>query len=450
MTTSGSKEDDNGRGHRFLPTDRFGEIGDNFIAQADATYSLLRLTYELSDHEFDFSPASEGLSGKQRSEVREGVRAIANAILDVVDKDQPGPRSRRFELGSDPAVTRAVARMVFNAAHRVKMPSKKQLVRRSMLLLAVSDFELLIGEVAGLAMEFVPGVAQMGDASITLAELESLEDVRAAKKVVIDRRVEDLLRQNMEGWISWFDNIGVKWKDMAEDWCRFAEIFARRNVVIHAGGKATAQYIGALRAAGCRTSDLPAIGTKLDLDDSYLTAASEELLAFGVLLVAGSWLQAVKGNTHSAESWITSRCQHLLELQHLHAVKAICRTVLEHSRGRLRQRTELLLRTMAWVARKDLGDGDKVRAEVEEWETSGTDLLYAHAKAVLLDNDELAVKQITELRRRNDLTVVELVASPLYRGLLDRCRSELLPEDGETISVEIESQDDDDTTDSRE
>lgn len=440
MTTSADGEEGSaGRGREFLPTDVFGEVGDTFIAQADATYSLLQLTYELSDREFDFSAASEGLSKEQRSEVWDSVRAIAEGMLEAVDGDQPGPR--RFDIGSDSEVKRAVFRILFNAAHQVKMPSKKLLVRRSMLLLAVSDFELLMGEVAARIMELVPGIANAGDASITLAELEHLEDVRAAKKVVIDRKVDDLLRQSMESWVSWFDRAGVRWKDMTDDWCQFAEIFARRNVVVHAGGKATAQYVGALQSAGCRKSDLPAIGTELELDDSYLTATSEQLLAFGVLLVAGCWLQVAKGNTHSAESWITSRCQHLLELQHFLAVNAICRTVLEHSRGRLRQRTELLLRTMAWAARKDLGDGDKVRAEVEEWETSGTDLLYAHAKAVLLEQDELAVRQITELRRRNDLTVVELVASPLYRGLLDRCRRELIPEGLEAMSLEIESRD---------
>lgn len=250
---------------------------------------------------------------------------------------------------------RAVSRILFNAAHQVRMPSKKLLVRRSMLLLAVSDFELLIGQVAACIMDLVPGKANAGDASITLAELELLGDVRAAKKVVIDRKVDDLLRQKMENWVSWFDGIGVKWKNMTDDWCQFAEIFARRNVVIHAGGKVTAQYTDALQSAGCRKPDLPALGTDLELDDSYLTLASEQLLGFRVLLVAGSWLQVEKSNTHKAEEWIASRCQHLLELQHLFAVNAICRTVLEYSRGRLLRTTELRLQTMAWVARKDRG-----------------------------------------------------------------------------------------------
>lgn len=82
-------------------------------------------------------------------------------------------------------------------------------------------------------------------------------------------------------------------------------------------------------------------------------------------------------------------------------------------------------------------------------------MLYSHAKAVLLDQDEVAVRQITELRKRNDLTVVELVSSPLYRGLLDRCRSELLPEGLDELSLEIasasmgeQSESDDETPDS--
>ena len=60
--------------------------------------------------------------------------------------------------------------------------SRKLLVRRSMLLLAVSDFELLMGQVAELIMNLMPGLASAGDASITLSEHEHLKDVQAARK----------------------------------------------------------------------------------------------------------------------------------------------------------------------------------------------------------------------------------------------------------------------------
>lgn len=443
MTTSGIDEGSSGDNDPGLsPTDReFGAVGDDFIAQADATYSLLQLAYELSDRQFDISSATDGLSAEQQSQVWDRLLAILEEVRDAIDSGQTGTLS--IDVGADTEVERAAFRLLMNGAHQVKMPSKKLLVRRSMLLLAVSDFELLMGQVAGLIMKWIPGVANAGDASITLSELEHLGDVRAAKKIVIDRKVDDLLRQNMDSWVGWFDRVGVKWKDMADDWCQFAEIFARRNVVVHAGGKVTAQYIGALSSAGCKASKLPASGTKLELDDQYLTDASEQLLAFGFLLVTGSWLQVAKGNTLSAESWITTRCQHLLELQHFRAVDTACRTILERSRGRLLRKTELLLQTMSWVARRELGDGDRVRVEVAAWDTSGIDLLYGHAKTVLLDDDELAVTQINELRRRQELTIVELVASPLYRAVLDRCRADLLPTGSEEVSLEIANPDSD-------
>lgn len=417
-----------------VPLDEFeahlANHGDMFISQADAIRDLRQFAGEADERQLAFEAAREGLSSPQRAAVREGMKSIADALTNAADAADAG-ESKEFLVNfepDDPAVERAIGRMLMRTIHQFRMPSRKLLLRRAVLLLAVSDFELLIGEVMRAILLDQSGKAGLSDASISLTELEQIGNVDEAKRLIVDRKVDDLLRKSMDDWVTWFERIGVKLKDMPDEWASFVEIFARRNVVVHAGGRVTEQYLSILRSTGLRNSDLPKLGADLELDDAYLDTSSEHLLSCGVLLVAGTWLQLRKGDSEKAEGWIVSRTEQLLELEHLRAVRTISGTVLERSRGRLRRDTELALRTMSWVARRELGDIESVQKEVREWDSSGIDLKYAHARAVLLDDDDKSVLQIKQLLERKSLTSVELVASPMYRSLIARRRADLLPD----------------------
>jgi hypothetical protein len=400
--------------------------GDAFISQADASRDLLQFATESDERKFNFDPR-ENLSKDQIQSLHKGMTAIAEAIEKAAKAAEAGEsEATTVEFGSeDPAVERAMWRVIFRALHQVRMPPRGLLMRRAVLLLAVIDFELLVGEVMRAILMDTPRVS---DASISLAELESIGDVAEAKQVIINRKIDDLLRKNIDDWAAWFERIDVKWKDMTDDWSRFSEIFSRRNVVVHAGATVTEQYLSGLRSAGWNKAALPSVGDKLELDDAYLQESSEQLLSFGVLLVGGTWLQLRKGETLKAESWIKTRTEQLLELEHFAAVSTICATVLSRARGRLRRDNELALKTMSWVARRELGDVEEVQKEAREWDSSGINLRYAHAKAVLLEQDDKAVAQISTLMERGDLTVVELCASPLYRRLIEKRRADLLPD----------------------
>ncbi|MCV7250660.1 hypothetical protein H7J86_00605 [Mycobacterium hackensackense] len=417
-----------------MPPDEFeGQLanhGDMFVSQAGAIRDLRQFATDADERRLDVETAREGLSQSQRAAVREGMVSVATALKSAADAADAG-ESKEFSVNfdpGDPAVERAIGRMFVRTFHQFRMPSRKLLLKRAVLLLAVSDFELLVGEVMRAVLLDQPGKAGLGDASISLTELEQIANVEEAKRVIVDRKVDDLLRKSMDEWATWFDRIGVNLKDIPDEWPSFIEIFARRNVVVHAGGRVTEQYLSVLRSAGLRDTELPELGTNLKLDDTYLDASSEHLLSCGVLLVAGTWLQLRKRNSKKAERWIVSRTEQLLELEHFRAVRTISSTVLERSRGRLRREIELALRTMSWVARRELGDVESVQKEVREWDSSGIDLKYAHARAVLLDDDDMSVRQINELVERKSLTAVELVASPMYRDLIARRRADLLPD----------------------
>jgi hypothetical protein len=58
-------------------------------------------------------------------------------------------------------------------------------------------------------------------------------------------------------------------------------------------------------------------GQQLPVDDEYLSSAIERLLAFGILLVSGAWLQLRKNDQAPALSWLTSRLEGVTADGHL-------------------------------------------------------------------------------------------------------------------------------------
>ncbi|MEI7055763.1 hypothetical protein WBG06_08090 [Nocardioides sp. CCNWLW239] len=403
-----------------------GKMGDEFLARMDAAAELLDFAAASPEREVDFEIMSFGLTGEQLKKFGKSARDLAQVLLKFVDKDPDlRPKERQVVKLEDPTVARVIYKLLNRVGHNGRMPSRRTVLLRSMLAHQISEFEFTLSQLIRLILVSRPELLS-GNASITLAELEGLGDVASARELVIERKVDDIMRCSMDEWSSWFNGIGVKFKEMTDDWSTFVEIFARRNLMIHTGGRVSEQYVRQLRDANKSPAEMPGVGDQLDLDEEYLLEASEQLLAFGFLLITGTWLQVNKATASKAEAWISTRLEQLLERQHYRAARVISNTVLSKSRGRLRRPTEISLQIMLWTARKELNESEAVMREVTAWDPGGLDLRYSHARSVLIEDDDRAVSEIKELLRRNDLTTVDLLTSPLYREIIDRRGQELI------------------------
>jgi hypothetical protein len=421
---------DNNDGDRVDPLMELSPIGDNFLARIDAAGDLMQLAMT-NEPNLDLSPEISVLSEAQRQSYRHAVEDMRNLLSQALEGMEAGMEAGPWKVDlspiviADPAVGTAFAKTVVRMAHKSRQPKRSVLLRRSLLSLVVSDFEVLVGQVALISLLEKPGLLDDG-APISLKELADLKDVSEARRLVAERRVDELMRGALADWAKWFDRLNVKWQDMTDSWPSFSEIFARRNIFVHADGRVTRQYMQVANESYPSGETMPSLGEVLPLSDEYLRVSSERLLAFGFLLVSGVWLQLRPKATDEAQQWIASRAEHLLELGYFGAVRIISNTVLTTSRGRLRQSIENRLRIALWIAMRELGCENEVRRQVLEWDVSAVDLRFGHVKAVFLADDDQAVDQIAELRKRGELTDIDLIGSPLYRPLLERVGPERL------------------------
>ncbi|MFY1573369.1 hypothetical protein ACN26Z_00680 [Verrucosispora sp. WMMD703] len=397
--------------------------GNRYLARAAAVRRLASIAVGITPERLpDFYSAElEAMSNTQLDQLTGQLEKLAGLFHEAVDAQRRGekwetPRAIAPNT-SDPHVNELVFRLLNAGTARTITPDPTETLCKSLLMLSVSDFELLIGKVASAIMHKVPDAVRGADATLTLAQLTQFGSVQAAVNYVIERRVEDLLRASLADWESWFGGFGVKFRDMTDHWPHFAEIFARRNLVVHNDGKANQQYLSRLRDAGW-TDDLPEAGNMIVVDPAYLSLALDRMTAFAALLTTGCLLQIEKGSILPI-AWLSGKVQEISESGHQNAVRTITTTILRTSRGRLSRQHDLDFRIRQWIAMRQLGEERKMRREVEAWDIGGLEPYYVHVRAVLLEKTEYAIQSTRDLLDAGKLTPLRIRLDPLYQGLRD-------------------------------
>jgi hypothetical protein len=402
---------------------RMPTFGDEYIGRIDAISNLTSLAANVTKEVFVRDSEIEHLSIEQRKILNGMIRRLAEGLEAAAN----GNDTEGLNISTDDTeVGHLMSRAFWRMINTVRRPPVDSLLSRSVLSLIVTEFEYLVAQVSRLVLIERPSLLG-SDQSLTLEQLESLGSVEEARAYLINKRVDLLLREAPQEWANWFAKVDVKWKDMTDNWPSFLEVFARRNAYTHAGGTASDQYRRALRQAGVEEASIPEEGSPLELGEEYLHSATELLLSFGVLLTSGTWLQLTPktAETRAAESWIASRVASLVDLHHFSAARSITKTVLGKSRGRLKMDTEISLKTSSWIAGAQLSGASSVRGEVTAWDVSGLDLNHAHVRSVLLEDWDLAVRQVNELDGRGQMSVQKLLFEPLYAGLVAARRTDI-------------------------
>ncbi|MFG2932583.1 hypothetical protein [Streptomyces achromogenes] len=290
-------------------------------------------------------------------------------------------------------------------------------LRKSLLVTAVSNFEILFGKIAQEVYKTNKAALNDSDYSFTLQELAQFNSLEDAREFLIERRVSALMRESIDGWDKWLGKAvkGATMADTPVNWPVTREVFARRNLLVHNGGIVNQIYLSIVSRLDGYTNSNAEVGDRLKVDAEYFSAAVQNVLALGVVVltdVACRLSRDSKGKLHLA---LLFNADMAVKRNAWHAALAISKYLLSR---RLRRADQLRAQLINWVARKKIYGIDDIRSEVEEWDTSGLADEISHYKAVLLGNKEKAIEKIEDLVARNKLGLVEIALHPAYEDLI--------------------------------
>ena len=368
-------------------------------------------------------------------EQRASIAATATE-LDAISKDR-GALKRRETSGTEAAEERArlqtrerhaLAQLIeafgdaAAASHYLNEFSselyrvpRRLVVLNSMLTSAVAAFESTVGEVVLQCQKAHPKMLASTEKEFSLDDLERYESLEEVRRETLTRRVDELLRRGMDEWRDWFlKRLKVDMHDFAIDWNSVVEVFQRRHLLVHHGGRVSQQY---LQKVSARPADLKQ-GTVLRTTRAYVQESIDHLSAVGILLGCAVALKLDTKARPYVGNELLDVVYELMEADRWQPVLVLCR---EGQRLGLSDGDTLILRVNHWLALKRLGRIEEARPAVASWDCTPLARRFVLAKLALLDDDAL-IDEARACLEAGQITSTDVARWPLLRELREHPR----------------------------
>jgi predicted house-cleaning noncanonical NTP pyrophosphatase (MazG superfamily) len=185
--------------------------------------------------------------------------------------------------------------------HLEKMQSVGQKLPEWLLIGLVSQYDFFISRLLAAIYEKCPEILNDSSKQISFSELSRFNSVETAKNYMMNREIENFLRDSHQEQIRRLEVIlSIPLTKNLEIWPSFVEIFERRNLLTHTDGAVSEQYLKICAGVGVDCSGL-VIGERLAVSRTYLLTSARIMREFAVKLTQVAW-RKLSGKNFGADS----------------------------------------------------------------------------------------------------------------------------------------------------
>ncbi|MGA4947377.1 hypothetical protein [Streptomyces lydicamycinicus] len=359
-----------------------------------------------------FSKAFLHLNSPEMKKLREILRKI-----EVARKEEPDSPATMVRMWEEVRSEPWGPKMMMTLHEATNRPPREPLFLQSTTVAAVSNFEVLFAGIAAqyywVAPQALEALPKEKEKEFSLRELKAMSSLDDAVELAIARRVDDLMFGSFGEWRKFFqDKMNLKFEDYAIDWELLQEVFQRRHVIVHNGGRASRRY---LRSVAERFTADVKVDDNLKVDQDYVRRAATELLNFGYLLSIATCLKFSKSQDHKdfTEGYLHKFTYRNLLKGHYEVVSKCAGYGEDISNS---MDGQIVFRINHWIARQRLGD-ESVGEEVKDWDTRPLKSRYTLARHCLMGDIAEAVKLLTELYDAGEVSFEEIIEWPMLEPL---------------------------------
>jgi hypothetical protein len=294
------------------------------------------------------------------------------------------------------------------------------LLLASLLIAAVSDFEVLFSSIAGFFFRMRPEALRAQDSKVAWSEIEAYPSLDAVRSHFIEERVNQLMWSGFDDWMKWLENqLKINYRDASLDPVGIIEVFQRRHIIVHNGGLVSAQYLAKIVDAS--TAGLT-IGSPLPVDIKYLDSALDQLTILGVSLIYLIFRkispQPIQINV---DQDILGVITNLVSQERWKAVESVSSTALPHMKH---DNERFNVQAYRWFALKRLKGRGAIAQEVGQWDVSALARIFKLAQLTLLD-DPAAIDLAEEMIQRREIDRQRIDSWPLLQDFRARINRRL-------------------------
>jgi hypothetical protein len=240
--------------------------------------------------------------------------------------------------------------------------------------------------------------------SITFSELSSL-NVEDVKNAIVDRQIDATMRESYKEWFKIFESHKLSFQEYSEELKTLEEVYARRNVLVHNSGKVNGSYLAMVKNSDKKVGEL------LPVDEEYLKKAFDavNVIIFAMIIEAVKLVSTDKNEY--LQAIFDQVFDHLCEGRYY-----LCSKV--YSALKSSKHLDAMYRTMStvnyWIAKIEIVGLNSVRSEIEDFDVSALNPMFALAKYVLLCEYDAAESLLDRLYPRKEIDANSLETWPLF------------------------------------
>jgi hypothetical protein len=297
-------------------------------------------------------------------------------------------------------------------------PGGAHVLRASLLMSAVSYFEVLISAIVRAQLTLRPEILRSDEQKYSMRDLEAFTTIEQFREHCSEKMADSLLRGGFEDWMEWFSKRHKLQVAGVTDSVDIVEIFQRRHLLVHNGGVVNGLYLTKVQGV----QDVPAVGERLRVNAKYLQHALDLLTAAGVKLVAalfGKLFDDADGR-ETVDHHLSNMTFGLLVSGRYAVVSDVSKwhlTIVQDAQSRL------VAMVNHWLAEKHLHGVETIRAEVAAWKIGTLADRYKLAKLALLDRNEEAFVVVKRLLDSQEMSPNEWRGWPLLEGVREYAES---------------------------
>jgi hypothetical protein len=281
----------------------------------------------------------------------------------------------------------------------------------------VSAYDVFLSNLIRLIFTVRPELLSTSERSVSLKDLIEIGSVETARERILEKEVETVIRQSHPEQIEWLaTKLNMTLAKELNIWPDFVELCERRNLLVHTGGKGSAQYLKVCEEHGHRAEGTQ-IGQKLGITPKYFRASVETLLEFGMKLIQVVWRKLVPADINDADGELNEFAYRLITRRRYSAAA----TMLSFGLYEMKKHGNDAIRKMMVVNYANavkLG-GDKVQAErilgEEDWSASTDD--YKICVAAVKGETATVIKMMKAVVESEKMKIASFREWPVFETI---------------------------------
>jgi hypothetical protein len=327
-----------------------------------------------------------------------------------------------------------LAKTVFKSSKDFEGIGKRDIsdsrMRETALVFMIGEFEVLVNSLAQLMYAEFPEAIRANSeeksySRIDILNLESLEDFR---DIVKDKDILNKMMNPFPDYLKMFNKCKMYGNGALPtlfEKGRIIEIFQRRNVLMHYGGKASRKYIDEIKVYKdeLETNEnyiFPEKDEVLIVDREYLLYAFDKISLMALHLCSYMVYTIYKEDEDSKVIWLG----HLLNISMEFILDKKYNLAYDLCSMSIIQRVEnTYLRNALFVnkmlATQGLNKQNELKQLVEGWSTRADEenRIFALARLIFSNQMEAAQALAEEMRKNEDINEIEWISWPLFEKL---------------------------------